>query len=178
MDTDKFDALVHYVCAKCEDPSMLGATKLNKILWYSDTGAYLYFGKSITDATYVKQQFGPVPKDVLAAIGRLKNLGLIIEREAPFFGYPQKQFIALTRPDLALFSADEISLVDTVIEAVCRNHTASSISALTHDHIWEAAQIGEEIPLFATFASRPGELTESDVAWAKAEMARLEPSRA
>ena len=36
MDQEKFDALVHYICARCEDPTSLGATKLNKIMWYSD----------------------------------------------------------------------------------------------------------------------------------------------
>jgi hypothetical protein len=48
VDQAKFDTLVHYFCARCEDPSSLGATKLNKIMWYSDASAYLQLGKIST----------------------------------------------------------------------------------------------------------------------------------
>jgi hypothetical protein len=178
LDEAKFDALVHYVCASCDDPAMLGATKLNKILWYCDTGAFLFLGKSMTGAKYVKRQFGPVPKEVLAARQRLVQRGAIIERDAPLYGYSQRQLIALTKPDLSRFSAAEISLVDHVIQAVCQNHTAASISQLTHDHVWEAAEIGEELPLSSVFASQRGEIDEDDLAWGRAEMIRLEPIRA
>jgi hypothetical protein len=178
MDEAKFDALVHYVCAKCEDPSTLGATKLNKIMWYCDIGSFLFFGKPMTGANYVKRQFGPVPKQIMASRQRLAARGAIIERDAPLHGYNQRQFIALTKPDLSRFSGDEISLVDDVINTVSNRHTAASISQLTHDHIWEAAEIGEELPLYTVFAARRGEIDESDLAWGKAEMIRLEPHRA
>jgi Protein of unknown function (DUF4065) len=177
MNQAKFDILVHYICARCGDPADLGVTKLNKILWYSDTGAYLAFGRSITDARYIKRQFGPVPEEIMAARQRLAASGAVIERQAPYFGLSQIQLIALTRPDLSLFTAEEISLVDQVIEEVCRNHTAKSISGLTHDQVWESAKIGEELPLYTIFAARSGELTESDVEWATKEMLRLEPHR-
>lgn len=176
MDEAKFDALVHYICARCETLSKLGATTLNKILWYSDAGAYLYFGQPITGAAYVKREFGPVPKAILAARRRLIEAGAIVERDALFHGYSQKQFIALKRPDLSRFTADEISLVDSVIDAICEGHTATSISQLTHDHVWAAAQIGEEIPLFTILGKR-GEIDEEDVAWARTEMNRIEPNR-
>jgi hypothetical protein len=132
----------------------------------------------MTGATYVKRQFGPVPREILGARQRLVARGAIVERDAPLHGYSQKQFVALTRPDLSRFSADEISLVDHIIDVVCNNHTAASISQLTHDHVWEAAEIGEELPLYTVFASRRGEIDESDIEWAKETMIRLEPHRA
>jgi hypothetical protein len=178
FDQPKFDALVHYICARCDDPSLLGATKLNKILWYSDAIAYLASGHPITGATYVKRQFGPVPRDILASRQRLVARGFLVERQAPFFNYAQIQFITLTPPDLSRFSADEVSIVDRVIEAICRGHSAASISGLTHDQVWEAAEIGEELPIYVILASRAGELTEGDMAWGRSEMLRLEPHRA
>lgn len=42
-NAEKFKALVHYICWKVEDPRQLGATKLNKILWFSDVLTYLNF---------------------------------------------------------------------------------------------------------------------------------------
>ncbi len=177
MDEAKFDALVHFICARCDDPSRLGATKLNKVLWYCDTGAFLFFGRPITGATYIKRQFGPVPKDILAAKDRLIARGALVEREMLFHGYLQKQLVALTPPDPSRFSSDEIDLIDQVIKAICDGHTASSISELTHDHVWEAAEIGEELPLYTVFAHRRGEIDETDVAWARAEIARAESER-
>ncbi len=93
MDATKFDNLVHYVCARCQDPSLLGAVKLNKVLWYSDAAAYLALGSSITGATYIKRQFGPVPRDILQARQRLMNKGAIIERDALYFDYQQKRLL-------------------------------------------------------------------------------------
>lgn len=177
MKESKLDALVHYVCARCDDPNKLGATKLNKVLWYSDVFAFVQEGKSITGTAYVKQQFGPVPKNILSARKRLVDQGAIVERDALNW-YPQKQFIATRPADISMFSSVEISIVDKVVDIICENHTAASISYLSHDFIWEIAEIGEEIPLSAAaFGSNIGELDEDDMAWAHSEIDRIERHR-
>jgi len=169
------DALVHYICARCENPAKLGATKLNKVLWYSDVFAFAETGASITGATYIKRQFGPVPKDIIASRIRLQNSGAIVERHASVYDYNQVQFVAVKKPDISKFSATQISLVDGVITAICANHTAASISNLSHDYIWESAQIGEEIPMAAAaFGGNFGEINEDDIAWARNEIDRIE----
>ena len=173
MDHAKLDALVHYVCARCENPSKLGATKLNKVLWYSDVFAFAQEGKSITGAAYVKRKFGPVPKNVRGARTRLEASGTIIERQVMNHGLQQVQFISLKPADVSMFTASQISLVDTVLEAICSNHTALSISNFSHDFIWESAEIGEEIPMAAAaFGGNFGEIDEEDMAWAKKEVDR------
>jgi len=179
MEQAKLDALVHYICARCDNPGKLGATKLNKVLWYSDVLAYAETGESITGAVYIKRQFGPVPKDILASRMRLQALGALVERKATAFDYNQIQFFALTKPDISMFSAAQISLVDSIIDAICSNHTAASISNLSHDLIWEAAEIGEEIPMApAAFGGNFGEIDEDDIVWARAEIDRIEEIRA
>ena len=58
----KFKTLVQFIVSRCaDDPSRLGYTKLNKILWYSETNHYLKTGAPLTGANYVKRQHGPVP---------------------------------------------------------------------------------------------------------------------
>lgn len=145
----------------------LGATKLNKILWYADITSYLYLEKPIIGETYIKRQYGPVPIHAPKTIAELVNSQQIVVRPTEYFGYPKREYIALTKPDLTLFSADEISIVDELIDVVCREFTAKAISETTHDKIWQLAQIGEEIPYCAVFASRLGEIDETDIAWAK-----------
>lgn len=175
MSDSKLDTLVHYICARCEVPSRLGATKLNKVLWYSDVFAFAEHGTSITGAVYVKRQFGPVPKNILESRERLRQSGAIVEKKVQYGGYPQVQFIALQDPDISAFSAKQISLVDQILQEICFGHTASSISQLSHDVVWEAAAIGEEIPMSAAaFAGNIGEIDENDMIWARREIDRIE----
>ncbi len=164
-DGDKFKNLVHYVCSISPNPKVLGATKLNKILWYSELNSFLSLGKPITGAKFVKRQFGPVAKATLPVLENLRSEGAIVIIDTEYFGKPKKEYISLRKPDLSAFTADEVSIVAEVTKIICEKHTASSISAASHDDIWQMAEIGEEIPLSTVFAIR-GEVTEDDVAWA------------
>ena len=173
--TEKLQSLMHYIIWKCPDPTRLGAVKLNKTLWYSDLFTYLEKGRSITGIAYIKRQFGPVPKpdDFTEASEKLKGEGKIAITEGIYYGKPHRQFVALKLPDISMFSSEEISIVDIMIEEICQKHTASSISNLSHDIIWESADIGEEIPLCTAFAARFGQINEDDIQWAKKEAKRL-----
>jgi hypothetical protein len=124
-------------------------------------------GKSITGERYVKRQFGPVPPNVVAAIGELAREGKITRGKANHFGFMKREYIAITAADKNAFSADEISLIDMAFEHVCLNHTAMSVSEETHDVIWNIAEMGEEIPYYTAFAAGTGEVDESDLHWAK-----------
>lgn len=169
--TDLLKELTHYVCWKVDDPAKLGATKLNKALWFSDTIAYRLSGRAITGSPYVKRPFGPVPKRILPVLSELQAEGKIAVRERPRFNYIQREFMALQAPSGAAFSEQERDIIDQVVAWVCNEHTASSISELSHDGIWEAAEEGEEIPMFAVLGAVEGEITDADKAWADSVIA-------
>lgn len=171
FNRDKLKALVHYVCWKCENPADLGGTKLNKVLWYSDMLAYLNWNRPITGETYVKRQFGPVSRHILPVLEELEREGQIVRGQASYYGHPKHEYIPVKAPDLSLFNAEEISLIDTCIDFVCRKHTAASISRLTHDTIWKLAEIGEEIPYYTVWASELGEIIPDDITWAQQQLA-------
>ena len=176
LDWEKYKGLVHYICAKAPNPKKLGATKLNKILFYSDREAYLTLGQPITGEVYTKQKFGPVSKHILSAIEELEREGALAVSEASgyFVGqrHPQRLFFSRRNPSLSRFSAEEISLVDEVLHIICNKHTAQSISDLSHDLVREAAEIGEEIPYFTAMSTLLGEINAEDIAWAKGEIER------
>jgi hypothetical protein len=46
---NRLAGVTHYVIERCE-PAKLGATRLNKILWYSDVLYYRHHGCTITGA--------------------------------------------------------------------------------------------------------------------------------
>lgn len=167
MATDKFKALVHHVVSSCDNPNKLGAIRLNKILWFADTLSYRAHGVPMTGEHYVKRKFGPVPKTILRTLGELEEENKIVirDKETPF-GTNMRHFINLTEPDDSVFSPDELNLIHGLLVEICDNHTANSISDLTHDQVWEAAEFGEEIPLAATLAGTSGELTKEVLDWA------------
>ncbi len=90
MATQKFRDLVHYVCWKCEDPSQLGATKLNKIAWFADVYAYRRDGVSMTGESYVKRQFGPVPRSILPTLALLQREGKLVVRDTQLEYQPRE----------------------------------------------------------------------------------------
>jgi len=161
--------MVHYICAKCDDPRKLGATKLNKVLWYADTISFRVSKdhSTISGATsYLKQKFGPVPKKIQSAITQLSKEKSIYVRDVDFFGKTKREYISLTAPEEDVFNEQERQILDAAIEFVCDGHTAVSISEMTHDIVWEAAQMGEEIPVFAVLAATAGEVTKDHKSWA------------
>jgi len=165
-DKEKFKNLVHYIAANCEDSRRLGAVKLNKILWYADTIAYEMQGNSITGSSYVKRQFGPVPKRILAALEELDHEQRVLTVDEHTMGKTRREFISIKKPAVDGFSAEEIGIVEHIIRWICYDHTAQSISDLSHDEIWEIAEIGEDIPVETVLVSQLGEVDENDMRWA------------
>lgn len=77
LNFSKLKALVHYVCHKAPNPRKLGATKFNRILFFSDTEAYLSLGRPITGEEYVKHQYGPVSRHLDEVLYELEQNRLI-----------------------------------------------------------------------------------------------------
>jgi hypothetical protein len=161
---NRLKGLVHYICEKCKDEPGFGATKLNKILWYLDTFTFLTSGKSFSGNTkYVRQKHGPVARQVVGVLRNLENEGSILIQKSPYYNRTKTDYVVLRPADDSKFTADEKNLIDEFSQTVCR-HTAKEISNLTHDNVWEAAEEGEEIPLFAILA-KPDNITQADRKW-------------
>lgn len=170
MVEDRFKQLVHYVCWACaDDPTKLGAVKLNKVLWLSDLNSYYHLKRPITNSRYVKRQFGPVPSRVVPVLRELELEGVLTIRSADHFGKRKKEYIVRRQAGADFLSPEEKEIVDRVIAWVTERHTAKSISNLSHDHIWKAAKDGEEIPHFTVFAN-PEEITDEDREWARLQL--------
>lgn len=178
MASAKFKAMVHYIVAACEDPQRLGAVRLNKICWFTDTITYRLTGSSMTGETYVKRKHGPVPKSIMATIRELENEQKIHVRDHQILpSRTMRMFVALADAPEGAFDPKEKSILDFVISRVCDHHTANSISELSHDAIWDAANDGEEIPMYATLVSEPAELTAAVTHWARGVVKKVSDER-
>lgn len=169
FNREKFAAMVHYACWKAGDPSKLGSTKLNKVCWLADFLTYYESGNAITNATYVKRPFGPVPRAMVPTLDSLRSRGAIEIEKKQFHQFIQTQYIAQFEPDMERFTASEMETLNFAINYVTEQHTATSISNFSHDHIWQAASDGEELPYYTIFAT-PAPLLDSDREWARQEL--------
>lgn len=165
--------LVHYIIWRAGRREGFGATKLNKVLWFSGARNYELRGKPITGASYVRQTHGPVPREILSVTQELEDAGLVRTSEEHFHGFNMTRRMTDLKPDVAMFSEDELALVDWWIRHVDEDHSAGTISALSHDYTWEIAGMGEVIPLYAVLASRIRAPRGEELDWAKAEAKRL-----
>lgn len=155
---------MHYIVSITR-PEELGRTKLAKALFFADLDTYRRTGNSITGATYIRWPNGPAPRDFYPAVDGLVRGCRIAERKAEHFGYAQHQYWSIEEPALEGLSNRDVATLTAYTRVICENHTASSISDLTHNLAWTVARPDEEIP-FAAFlvATRLGKPRASEMA--------------
>ena len=136
FDEEKFRELVLYIATQCEEHPFFGATKLNKILFFSDFIAHDQLGAAITGAEYVALEYGPGPRRWLPIREDMRLSGEIDILQSG----SQQRVVALRPPDVEVFSSDERRIVDMMVSAL-KYRDAESVSALSHRFLgWQAAR--------------------------------------
>lgn len=149
--TPKFRELMLYVAEKSESDPRFGAVKLNKILYYSDFAAYRQLDQSITDAEYQHLEEGPAPKFLLPARDALISDDAARIEERSYFNRSQQRLVAIDTPDYNLFTAQELQIVDQVIDALWENDGAG-VSDLSHREFgWATTGLNETIPYYTAW---------------------------
>ncbi|MDA0264392.1 MAG: Panacea domain-containing protein [Chloroflexi bacterium] len=132
---EKFKELILYISEACRAHPIFGATKLNKILFFSDFIAYEDLGSSITGAEYMALEFGPAPREMIPIREEMVlNGDIVIERRGS-----QTRLVPERPPNSEIFSPEERAIVDRLIELLkCQD--AEWISELSHKFLgWRAA---------------------------------------
>ncbi|MHB1672862.1 MAG: Panacea domain-containing protein [Acidobacteriaceae bacterium] len=153
-DDRKLAELILYISMKCANDPSYGATKLNKILYFSDFLAYGKWGKSITNAEYQRLPQGPAPKRLVPVRQALEEeQALVIQPIAMPNGYIQKRPVNRREPNLTGFEGKEIAWVDEVIDAL-KGLNAIAVSELSHQMVgWKMTKDGGNIPYGTIFLS-------------------------
>jgi hypothetical protein len=164
-DDRKLAELILYISEKSEGDERFGATKLNKLLFFADFTAYWQSGQSITNQAYFRLPAGPGPRRLLPVRNKLLESGDLAISMRAYYGRTIKRPVALREPDLSIFKADEIAIVNDVIRYFW-DMNAAEISDYSHRFIgWQLAGEEEDIPYEAAFISnRPLTESESDYA--------------
>ncbi len=141
----------------------LGKVKLMKLLYFADFDHFVKHGKSITGDTYVKLDYGPVPKHGSEMLDILAVRELIDIGEAQLFDYVRNVY-SLRKPLMEInhLTADEVATLTAVVNK-WKYHTRQEIVSASHgDPPWQLTGYGEEIDYKAAFFRRNVVLSEAD----------------
>ena len=141
----KFDEMLHYIIAQCGRLPNTGKTVLYKLLYFSDFDFYEIFERPISGEKYRKLQHGPAPSNFDNSMLKLKREGKIKEIRSSYGGLPQNKFISLNEPELSHLNAEELKMINNVINKLS-SMNATQISAFSHgDMPWKATKNNDVI---------------------------------
>lgn len=145
FNREKMRAVILRVARSCA-PEDLGAVKLNKVLYFLDMISYAHWRMPVTGATYRKRPNGPTSDQLLFTLRDMSRDGDILTKRVDYHGYWKVEYHPLTEEPREVLNQSELTLLDDVIDFVCRQNTAKSISDYSHKLPWEIADMGGEIP--------------------------------
>jgi uncharacterized phage-associated protein len=142
---DKFKQVLLYVLGKTAGKPNIGMTALYKLLYFIDFDYYEKYEEQLMGLTYIKNHYGPTPREFVKVVEQMKKEEDIEEVKSSYFTYEQKKFLPIKEPDLKVLSAQEVSMIDSVL-ARYGDMTATQLTSLSHeDTPWMAAENGEDI---------------------------------
>ncbi len=128
FDLEKLENLILYILKKSQG---IGKTRLNKLLWYCDFKYFKEYGVSLTGTQYIHLQYGPVPKQYDIILWLLQESNRVESEEFVYMEKAGEEFRALTPPDVALFSKEELGTIDCVLKTL-GSLNAEEISEKSH----------------------------------------------
>lgn len=164
---DRLRELILYIADRCSSDPTFSATKLNKILFYSDFLSFGRYGKPITGCAYKALEKGPAPRGLNFVRDRMVDSDDIRIRKSPVYTHERHQIIPLRAPELVMFSARDIKVVDEMIELTL-GELAKDVSEDSHWRAWWIARDrlteggSDLIPYEAVFISNDP-LTNADI---------------
>jgi hypothetical protein len=155
FEREKFIELLLYFSQRgINERLVIGSTRLNKLLFFSDMRTYAELGKPITGARYQRLEFGPAARAMLPV-----RKELVDERHDAEFADRGPDDLAdvlvpLRPANLDLFSVDELRIVNEVFEEL-RSFNAREVSDYAHlkSAGWNVMEDAEDIPYESAFVS-------------------------
>ena len=155
MKTEKQINSLLYAIEKYPD---IGRVKLMKFVFFVDLVMHNRRNETLLEDEYIRMQYGPVPAIAYTLTSQSNEYFLVAKVQ---IGNQRFQYVfkPLKSADCDLFSHEEKTVFDGVLDLLKRN-TAVAISTLTHQFdLWKNVANGYRIPL-DLFKLKEHELTE------------------
>lgn len=151
---EKFKEVLLYILNKVGSKPNIGETVLYKLLYFVDFDFYEKYEEQLIGATYKKNHYGPTPIEFKKITDTMKGKDLVKVKDK-YFEYPRTKYLPLREPDLTKLKANEIKLIDDVLDRLS-DMNASQISNYSHNDVpWLTTEDGEIIDYEAVFYRTP-----------------------
>jgi len=148
---EKFKQVLLYILGKVGGKPNIGETVLHKLLYFIDFDYYEKFEENLMGATYIKNIHGPTSIELKPIIENMQKDGELEVVKSQYFKYEQKKYLSRKRPNLNLFSAQEIEHIDDVL-ARLSDKNAKEIENYSHGDIpWRVAEEGKPLSYESVF---------------------------
>lgn len=148
---DKFKEVFIYILNKVGSKSNVGETVIYKLLYFIDFDFYERYENQLVGACYIKNHYGPTPVEFKKIVDRMSLEKDIEKIESNYFSYPQTKYLPLRKPDLSIFKANEIEVIDDVLNRLS-DMNAGQISDYSHNDVpWLTTDDGEVIDYESVF---------------------------
>ena len=146
-----FKQVLLYILSQVGGKPNVGQTVLFKLLYFIDFDYYEKYEEQLMGLTYIKNHYGPTPKEFIKVIEEMKHDQQIEELQSKYFKYEQRKYLPLIEPDLSSHSARDIKHIDEVLERLA-DKSARELSDYSHGDLpWLAHEENEEIDYESVF---------------------------
>jgi len=147
---EKFKEVLLYILSKVGSKPHIGETVIYKLLYFIDFDYYEKYEEQLIGATYIKNKYGPTPIEFKKIIEKMKDKD-VEKVESTYFNYPQTKYLPLREADLSKLKANEIKVIDDVLNKVS-DKNATEISDYSHNDVpWLTTGDGEIIEYESVF---------------------------
>lgn len=148
---EKFKEVLLYVLNKVGSKPNIGVTIIYKLLYFIDFNFYEKYEEQLIGATYRKNRYGPTPLEFKEIVNKMIKEKEITRIKNIYFEYPQTKYLPLKKPDLSKLKANEIKVIDDVLNLLS-DLNASQISEYSHNDIpWLTTEDQEIIEYESVF---------------------------
>ncbi len=148
---EKFKEVFLYILNNVGSKPNIGATTIYKLLYFIDFNFYEKYEEQLIGATYRKNRYGPTPLEFKEIVSKMIKEKEITRIKSKYFQYPQTKYLPLKRPDLSKLKANEIKVIDDVLNLLS-DLNASQISEYSHNDIpWLTTEDQEIIEYESVF---------------------------
>lgn len=147
---EKFKEVLLYILGKVGSKANVGESVLYKFLYFIDFNYYEKYEEQLIGATYIKNHYGPTPKEFIKITEEMQGKDLV-KIQDEYFQYPQTKYIPLRDPDLSKLSTKEQRVIDDVLNTLS-DMNAKKISEYSHNDVpWMTTEEGDIIEYESVF---------------------------
>ena len=151
---EKFKEVLLYILNKVGSKPNIGETVLYKLLYFTDFDFYEKYEEQLIGATYIKNHYGPTPVEFEKIVAEIMDKE-IIKVKSKYYDYPQRKYLPLRKADLSKLRANEIEVIDKVLDKLS-DMNANQISDYSHNDVpWLTTEDNEVIEYESVFYRTP-----------------------